>query len=132
MQRFDDPTEVIPTADLALAKTASPDPGYVGETLTYTLTLTNQGPDDAENLVLTDTLWASVDYLGSDLLGLPCPDPVDGELVCTLDQLASGDSATLTVWVTPMVVENVENHATLSASTVDLDDSDNNADINHH
>ncbi len=40
----------IPLADLSVIKTASSDPVNVGEQLTYTLTITNDGPDDAENV----------------------------------------------------------------------------------
>src|SRR6185437_6846641 len=34
----------FPAADLALAKTARPDPVSVGDTITYTLTVRNNGP----------------------------------------------------------------------------------------
>jgi len=41
--------------DLALTKTDSPDPVAVGETLTYQLTVSNNGPDGATGLKVTNT-----------------------------------------------------------------------------
>jgi uncharacterized repeat protein (TIGR01451 family) len=45
-----------PEADLALTKTADPNPARVGEAVTFALTVTNNGPDAAANVVVTDTL----------------------------------------------------------------------------
>ena len=43
-------------ADLAVVKTASPSQVAPGGELTYTIAVSNLGPDDAENAVLTDTV----------------------------------------------------------------------------
>ena len=43
-------------ADLSITKTDSPDPVSPGQTLTYTITITNAGPDDALNVMLADTV----------------------------------------------------------------------------
>jgi uncharacterized repeat protein (TIGR01451 family) len=53
-------TTVSEWADLAAAKVAAPNPVLVGQPLTYTLTVTNYGPYDAHNVLLTDTLPADV------------------------------------------------------------------------
>lgn len=48
-------------SDLVVAKTDSPDPVLAGQTLTYTLSVTNNGPDTipaSENIVVLDTLPA--------------------------------------------------------------------------
>lgn len=47
---------ITPVSDLALTKTASPEPVAVGSTLTYTLTITNNGPSTANGIVLTDNI----------------------------------------------------------------------------
>jgi uncharacterized repeat protein (TIGR01451 family) len=49
-------------ADLSLAKTDSHDPVVAGEALTYTLIVTNDGPCDATEVVLTDTLPIGVTF----------------------------------------------------------------------
>ena len=46
---------LAPSADLALSK-SGPAFAFTGSTITFTLTVTNLGPDDAANVVLTDNL----------------------------------------------------------------------------
>lgn len=46
----------VASADISVVKTASPNPVTAGEVLTYTLTVSNAGPDDAQNVVLTDAV----------------------------------------------------------------------------
>jgi uncharacterized repeat protein (TIGR01451 family) len=43
-------------ADLSVVKSDSPDPVTVGQNLTYTIVVTNNGPDTAENVTLDDLL----------------------------------------------------------------------------
>ena len=47
-------TTVNAQADLTLTKTDSPDPVVAGQNLTYTVTLNNNGPSDAQNVALAD------------------------------------------------------------------------------
>src|SRR5262249_40370730 len=49
-------TAVITRADLAVTKSDSPDPVIAGTNLTYTLSLTNNGPSDAQGVVLSDVV----------------------------------------------------------------------------
>src|SRR4029079_17164060 len=55
-------TTVNPAADLALTKTGEPDPVLVGQQLTYTLEVVNTGPQDADNVSLTDSLPSGVTF----------------------------------------------------------------------
>ncbi len=50
-------------ADLALAKTVSNPTPNVGDTITYTVTLTNKGPDAATSVQVTDLLPAGVTFV---------------------------------------------------------------------
>jgi uncharacterized repeat protein (TIGR01451 family) len=52
--------EVIPTANLSITKTDAPDPVLSGNTLTWTITVSNLGPSPGENVVVTDAVPASV------------------------------------------------------------------------
>src|SRR5262245_53689854 len=47
--------------DLSITKTDSPDPVTQGNNLTYTITVTNGGANDAGSVVVTDNLPASSD-----------------------------------------------------------------------
>ena len=52
---------VSPTSvDLAVSKTASPNPGQVGTSLSYRIVVTNNGPGVATSVVLSDTLPSGV------------------------------------------------------------------------
>ncbi len=57
------PTPVASVADLSLTKTASPDPGLAGGTVTSTLTVQNAGPSAAADVVVTDELPDGVTFV---------------------------------------------------------------------
>ncbi len=50
-------------ADVAIVKTASPEPVETGTTLTYTLQVSNNGPATAQNVYVSDPLPTGVAYL---------------------------------------------------------------------
>ncbi len=54
------PTSVTTDADLAVTKVDAPDPTYVASNLTYTITLANNGPVGATNVMVIDTLPPTV------------------------------------------------------------------------
>jgi len=55
----------LPEADLAVSKADEADPVLVGENVTYTVTVSNNGPDTAENVVLTDDLPTGVNFVSA-------------------------------------------------------------------
>jgi uncharacterized repeat protein (TIGR01451 family) len=83
------------TADLQITKVASSQTVRVGETVTYTVTLTNLGPGVATGIVFGDSL---PDQL--NLVSATC-DVVSGSF-CTVASLPSGASSTLTIVATPI------------------------------
>ena len=56
-----DPTTLV-GADLTVAKSVTPSSPSPGSVITYTITLSNQGPSQATSVVLTDTLPAGISY----------------------------------------------------------------------
>jgi uncharacterized repeat protein (TIGR01451 family) len=82
------------TADLQLTKVASSKTVRVGETITYTVTLTNLGPGVATGVVFGDSLPDQLNLVSST-----CGEP---SAFCTVESLPSGASVTLTIVATPI------------------------------
>jgi uncharacterized repeat protein (TIGR01451 family) len=55
-----DTNPTVPVADLAVTKTSAPDPYVAGSPLTYTVTVTNNGPADVAGAAFADTVPAQV------------------------------------------------------------------------
>jgi uncharacterized repeat protein (TIGR01451 family) len=86
-----------PEIDLEITKTVSPASVSSGDTATYTITVTNNGPDNATGVEVTDQLPAGVTY-SSDT---PSQGSYNSSMgMWTVGNLAIGASATLTIVVT--------------------------------
>ncbi|MEM9530411.1 MAG: autotransporter domain-containing protein [Pseudomonadota bacterium] len=74
---------VAPTADLSLAKSADVTSTLVGNQFTYTLDVTNNGPQDVEfgNITVTDTLPPEVSFVSSGASAFSCADS-GGTVTC--------------------------------------------------
>ena len=87
----------IVTPGLAVTKTVSADSFLVGEEVTFTIEVTNEGNGPAFNAAVVDTLSAGLTVVSSD------PEATvaeDGTLNWTIDQLDAAATATFTVTVT--------------------------------
>ncbi len=117
---------VSPTsADLSLTKTASPNPGQAGVSLTYRIIATNNGPAATTNVTITDTLPAGVSFVSATATQGNCNG--SGPVNCNLGGLAVGGSAIVTIVVTPSASGQITNSATVSASESDFDSTNNTA-----
>jgi uncharacterized repeat protein (TIGR01451 family) len=115
-------TEEAPdSADLSITKSDSPDPVVVGNNLTYTIMVTNAGPDTASSVTVSDTLPAGVTFVSA---GAGCTHAA-GTVTCTLGDIASGGSETRTIVVTPGSTGTISNTATVSSTTADPNTANN-------
>lgn len=114
--------------DLAVSKSASPNPGQVNATLTYRIVVTNNGPAVATNVTLTDTLPLGIAFGSSSATQGNCS--ANGPpVVCSLNSLSAGASAIVTIIVTPSSPGQITNTATVGASETDFDNTNNTAAI---
>jgi uncharacterized repeat protein (TIGR01451 family) len=80
-------------ADLSIEKTVSDKAPVQNQPITYTLTLTNNGPGDATDIQVRDELPDEVTYLNDDSSGTY--DPATG--IWSVPRLDNGDTLTLTI-----------------------------------
>jgi len=109
-------------ADLSITKSDSPDPVFVGNDLTYTLTASNAGPETASNVVVTDALPADVTFKSASPSS--CTES-GGTVTCDLGDMAADTDVSMTIVVTADSVGTVTNTATVSSDTADPDTSNN-------
>jgi uncharacterized repeat protein (TIGR01451 family) len=118
-----------PIADLGVSQMDIPDPVAVGSNLTYTIVVTNHGPAQASDVLVTDappsgaTLVSFSSSQGSCFLA-------SGTIYCSLGTLGTGideNWATVTVVVTPTATGTLVNTASVTAQEVDFDSSNNSS-----
>lgn len=124
-------------SDLTITKAASPDPVPSGSDLTYTIALTNNGPDPGLSVTLADALPEQTTFRS---LAAPedwsCTTPAVGDpgaVNCSTPSLASQVTQTFTIVVNVNrdVADRtvLSNTATVSTSTFDPDPSNNMASV---
>ncbi|HSR47281.1 MAG TPA: sortase, partial [Anaerolineales bacterium] len=110
---------VTAAADLSITKSDSPDPVAVNGTLTYTLSVTNNGPSTATSVSVTDTLPGGVTYVSASGTGWTCSE-LTGVVTCTRATLGVGAAPAITVTVTaPGTAGTITNTVSVSAATTD-------------
>jgi uncharacterized repeat protein (TIGR01451 family) len=119
------------TADLAISKTAAPDPVTTGGNLTYAITITNKGPDAAESVTVTDSLPAAAMFISCDATGGGVCSGAENNRAVTFASLALGASAiiTLVANVNCSVASGatISNTAAINSPTFDPEQSNNAA-----
>ncbi len=121
--------EVIPRSDLGIVKTASPDPSYLEySTITYGLDVTNSGPEDAIDVLVTDDLPTQVRDVTATATQGSCS--VAGTTVtCDFDDMAVGASGHVTITVVPTMIGPLINQASVTGNVFDADLSNNQDSI---
>ena len=117
----------LPTirADLSLAMTISSETPTPGTNLTYTITITNNGPLDASGVVVTDTLPAAVNFVSGPA---GCTE-VSGVVTCTICNLASGASIVFAIIVAPQVHDAISNTASVNGNEFDPNTTNNTVTV---
>jgi uncharacterized repeat protein (TIGR01451 family) len=130
---FDNINIVAAAADMAVTKTG-PASASAGTVISYTITVTNNGPNPAINAALSDPIPAGTTF--ASLVspgGWSCVTPAvngTGTVSCTMGSMAAG-SAMFTLNVNgPAGTASVSNTATVSSSSTDPTPGNNSATAN--
>jgi uncharacterized repeat protein (TIGR01451 family) len=121
-------------ADLKVSKTTDQTTAHLGQPVTYTVIVTNQGPSLAQGVTLTDTF--------SKNAGFGAVTPTRGnwrctvkatksQITCTLTSLAVDDYAALTIVLKPTAKGTLSNTASATEqSPGDTDTTNNTTSVN--
>jgi uncharacterized repeat protein (TIGR01451 family) len=126
----DSETASPPTADLAIQKAVNDPNPNVGDTITFTITVYNYGPDAATNVTVEDVIPGGYTYVASSIAGGDSRDDSgDPVLTWTINSLASSSNVNLTFQVVVQATGTYKNVAQVTASDqYDPDSTPNNDD----
>ncbi|WP_053956604.1 DUF7507 domain-containing protein [Inediibacterium massiliense] len=121
--------QIDPVADISVVKTVNPDPVVAGNQAIYTITVSNAGPSDATNVVLTDVIPACI---------LNPEFSIDGGVTFSpwvspynIGTIVAGGTVTILIrgTVDPSCTGTITNTATVSSDTLDPDPTNNTSTI---
>ncbi len=130
--------DLDPRADVAVTKTATPNPATAGQDLVYVVTAQNlnNGLSQAEGVEIVDTLPDDLTFVsasGATCIGLSAGDVTSGStLTCDMGTISNGGQRAVTITVRPNDVlqgTTITNDVTVSTTTTEIDGTNNSASI---
>lgn len=115
--------QVTKEADLSVTKTANAESVDVGNQLTYTIAVTNNGLDISKGVILTETLPEDATFVSATLT----PTSQSGNILeFNLGDLANSQKSTLDItFVVPTILGRMTGSALVSSKTYDPDKTNN-------
>jgi len=98
---FSPPPPNTDSADVSVNVTHSPTTLNAGTNLTYTLNVTNNGPQTAHEVMLKNTLPREAEFISVTPSAGTCRKE-DSAVLCTIGTLAASSTATVTIETTPI------------------------------
>ena len=124
----DETTVIVRNANLSIKKTVSQASATAGDQFNWILDITNNGPDLATNVVVSDTIPAAFEVIGTfPSAGLGCTNTANS-VQCTAASLANGVTVSAVVQVRVLAAATpgaVTNTATVVTDSTDPDTGDN-------
>src|SRR5262249_39042618 len=108
------PPPPAPKVDTSITKSGAPNPATVGNQVTWTMVVTNNGPNDATGVTVADPVPAGASFVSVTSSQGTC---TGGALVsCQLGSLKVGASVTITLVTTATQTGTLTNTATTVAT----------------
>ena len=113
------PFNVAVQNDISLVMLDSPDPVFLGGSVTYTLTVSNVGPTAATGVVVTNLLPPAVAFVSATSSQGSCV-PTGAAVICNLGTVPGGTNTTITIIVQPTAFGVITNVATVTRNEADV------------
>ena len=117
-----------PGADMAVGMTAAPDPVIIGDLLTYTISVTNNGPSSTKGAVVTHLIPAGVQFVTAT----PSQGSwsfSSGIVTFTLGPMAGRTTAAITVMCLAIAPGDFTSTASVSSDQPDFNPANNTATV---
>jgi uncharacterized repeat protein (TIGR01451 family) len=113
-------------ADLAIVKTDSVDPVTAAAQFSYTLTVSNAGPEAATGVRVTDALPAALGFVSASGAGFTCTRSGQNVSCDLAGNLAVGATAVVTIAVrAPTTAQSISNEGVVASSSSDPNPANN-------
>ncbi|WP_276954546.1 DUF11 domain-containing protein [Methanobrevibacter woesei] len=114
--------DVIPVADLVVDKEANHDVIYVGDEVIFIIIITNNGPNEAENVIALDRLPEGLEFVSFNA----SKGTYDFETgIWDIGNLAVGETVTLIITTIAQKEGIIVNNVSVNSTTVDLNMTNN-------
>ena len=114
-------------ADLAISMSAQPGAVDGGAAVAFILTITNNGPNVAQGVVVNDTLPAQATFNSAGGIGWNCSQSASS-VVCNMPVIAANATSSITINVTaPLTSATLTNLASVGSNVSDPNSSNNSA-----
>ncbi len=118
----------LEATDVEITKTGNPDPVLAGGTVTWTLTVTNNGPGVAQGIEVVDTLPAGMTFVAADIPDGWTTENNGQAVIFRTNSLAVAQSATITfTTVAPLDAGDYQNNVVVTMTTIDTNPDNNEA-----
>jgi uncharacterized repeat protein (TIGR01451 family) len=111
--------------DLSVTKEGPEPRTPTGQTMAYTINVTNNGPGTATGVILTDTLPGSVIFVSASATQGTCSGTAT--VTCLLGTINAGNTVTVTIQVKPTQAGVITNTATAVSHEIDSAPANNTA-----
>jgi uncharacterized repeat protein (TIGR01451 family) len=119
------PPPPAPRIDLQITKSAAPNPANVGNQVTWTMVVTNNGPNNATGVTMADPVPAGLTFVSATSSQGSC---TGGALVsCTIGNMNVGSSVTITLVTTAATTGTITNTATTVGKEQETNTANNSA-----
>ena len=119
------PVTAAPTTDLRVTVAPNPSPDLFGTNETYVVTIQNTGANDDTNVVYTGTIDTNSAFVSAVSSQGTAPTFANNIITADLGTIAAGQSATVTIVVTPIAVGTISLTSTANGDIIDTSPSNN-------